>query len=414
MINFIVNRLLKRAGLTPEALRDLVEQGTKELDELPDLQRDFEQNGETLKQAFVEWEAEAKATLHKAKEDAAQRRAAQDAEAKRAIQLDEMLQRLRPGMHIRDLDHIAARFGDAYTAEALRNHENWTGVVKGKCVIDYDSDGLLTRVKFSGATKDTRHIAAAKRMENVLQTCAGVTHAEDLEVHDRSLLKAVELGTNTPNVTILAWFWSGRFHSTTYLTDAERDRMAKAIAAQRPPKPAKPEPFSAKTPDQIAADTALRKTYYAWADESGDETHREFVEWIINETSPDARHYLIGSNWDKGFDIPLWIIRQPGTYLATAFKVFEGGAASYWLARPKTKNPDSEFAYELIDRIRNGFYATPTGDKAISYTPPFQLDDYPPDDGEAPEKTSVFEPVKGRADNQVYCDVPEKFIDYLN
>ena len=41
MINFIVNRLLKRAGLTPEALRDLVEEGTKELDELSDLQTDL-------------------------------------------------------------------------------------------------------------------------------------------------------------------------------------------------------------------------------------------------------------------------------------------------------------------------------------------------------------------------------------
>jgi ferritin len=417
MINFIFERLLKRAGLTPEKLQELVEQTTKEQKEISDIFDMFDQKGQSLKGAYDEYFAQSEEELRNIKENAKRKQAAQDAKVKRAEELDSLLYALRPGMHIRELEEIAKTFGEEYSPEALRNQTNWLGTVKGKCVIDYDADGLLTRIHFFGATDDTRKIARAKRFETVLQTCAGVVHAEDLEVHDRSTLRAVELASNSPDFTILAWFLGGHFHSTTYQTPAERERMAAGVIASKPPAPAKPTAPPTKTPEQMAADTELRKVYYAWADQNEDETYRDLVEWIISQTSPDARHYQLGFNWDHGCHIPFWIIRQPDTCLATALKAFELGQAHYWLAQPKTDDPGSRFAYELNERIRDGFYATPSkDDKAIAYTPSLDLDRYPPEKADALRKIvapQVFEPLSGRGEHLIYCDIPEKFIDYL-
>lgn len=413
MFNFLINRLLKRAGLTPESLQELVERGTKDLDELDALMEEFGQNGGTIKNAFTDWQVKVDEDIRKAKQDADQRRAEQDEKVRRAKQLDDMLGKLRPGMHIRELDQIIALFGDEYAPEALRNQEVWSAPAQGKCTIDYDDDGLLTRVNFFGATQDTLQVAQIGRMDTVLQTCAGVVHAADLEVNEKSRLKAVEIASNTHDFTTLAFFWCGRFRDTTYLIPSERDRLAKAVAAKRPPEPAKPEVPSKKTPEQLEADTALRKVYYAWADQNGDDTYRELVEWIIHETSPEARHYLLGFNWDIGFDIPFWIIRQPGTYLASALKAFEMSQASDWLTRPKSSEPGSEFAHELNQRIRDGFFATPAQDKAIAYTPPMNKSRLPSETA-ALIAPAVFEPLIGRSNSQIYCIIPEKFIDYLN
>lgn len=417
MFNFFARRLLKRAGLSADDLRDLVERGTKEFDETDAMLRSFAEKGETIESAFEGLQADMQAALRKAKADAQQKQAEQEEKARNAAALDQMLHKMRPGMHIRAFDPIVDRFGAAYSPEALRNSDNWTGVIRGKCVIDYDDDGILTRVHFSGATEDTLRLASKRRLETVLATTIGIVLAEDLEVHDTSMSRAVELGSVNPNFEILAWFWSGRFHSTTYLTPAERVRMAKAIEAQRPPEPAKPEPPIHKTPEQIAADTELRRVYYAWADAHNDQTYRDLVEWIINQTSPDARHSLIGINWDVGLAIPFWIIRQPGTYLATALKAFEMGEAPYHLAEPKRNSPGSEFAYELNQRIRDGFYVTPEGEKSVAYTPTLRLDRYPAEKADALRKIvapAVFEPLEGRADHRVFGEMPEQFIDYLN
>ena len=417
MINFIFDRLLKRAGLTPEKLQELVEQTTKEQKEISDIFDMFDQKGQSLKGAYDEYFAQSEEELRNIKETAKRKQAAQDAKVKRAEELDSLLYALRPGMHIRELEEIAKTFGEEYSPEALRNQTNWLGNVKGKCVIDYDAEGVLTRIHFFGATDDTRKIARAQRFETVLQTCAGVVHAEDLEVHDRSPLRAVELASNSPDVTILAWFWAGHFHSTTYQTPDERERMAAGVIASKPPAPAQPTAPLTKTPEQMAADTELRKVYYAWADQNDDETYRDLVEWIISQTSPDARHYQLSFNWDHGFHIPFWIIRQPDTFLATALKAFELGQADYWLSQPKTDDPGSRFAYELNQRIRDGFYAAPPTDgTAIAYNPTLKLDRYPPEKAEtlrtivAPE---VFVALSGREEHQVYCEIPDRFIDYL-
>ncbi|MEN8684110.1 DUF4274 domain-containing protein [Marivita sp.] len=417
MINLIVDRLLKRAGLTPEKLQELVQQTTKEQKEISDLFDMFDQKGQSLKGSFEACFAQTEEELRNFKENAKRKQAEQDAEVKRAEQLGSLLYALRPGMHIRELEKIAKTFGEEYSPEAMRNRKNWLGDVKGRCVIDYDADGFLTRVKFFGATDDTRKIARAQRFDTVLQTCVGVVHAEDLAVHDRSALRAVELASNSRDFTILAWFLGGHFHSTTYQSPAERERMAASVVASKPPAPAKPTAPPNKTAEQMAADTELRKVYYAWADQNDNETYRELVEWIISQTSPDARHYQLGFNWDHGLHIPFWIIRQPDTCLATALKAFELGQAHYWLAQPKTDDPGSRFAYELNDRIRDGFFATPsTDEKAISYTPSLNLDRYRPEKADALRKIvapQVFEPLSGRGEHLIYCDIPEKFIDYL-
>ena len=418
MISFIVERLLKRAGLTPEKLQDLVEKATKESKDLSDMMDMLDQNGQSIKGSFEEYAAQTEEKLQTISETAKRKQAEQDVKAKRAEELDRLLYALRPGMHIRELDEIAKTFGNEYRPEALRNQTNWLGYVKGKCVIDYDDDGILTRIKFFGATGDTRKIAQAKRFETVMQTCSGIVHAEDLEAHEMSLLKALELAATSPDFTILAWFWNGRFLSTTYQTQAERQRMVAGVESSKPPVPAKPKTPLAKTPEQVSADTELRKVYYAWADQNDDETYRDLVEWIITQTSPDARHFQLGFNWDHGFDIPFWIIRQPDTLLATALKAFELAQAQVWLAQPQTDDPASRFAYELNQRIRDGFYASPQADgTAIAYKPTLDLYRYSPEKAEtlrsivAPE---VFEALDGREDHQVYCDIPERFIDYLN
>ncbi|WP_439123383.1 DUF4274 domain-containing protein [Marivita sp.] len=418
MINFIFNRLLKRAGLSPEQLQKMTMDMANESEKMSGIFDTLEQKGQTIEGLYTEMFAQTEAELRTFNETAKRKRAEQDAKAKRAEQLEKWLYALRPGMHVQKLEQIAKTYGEEYSPEALRNQTNWLGDVKGRCVIDYNADGFLTRVQFFGATDDTRTIASAKRFDTVLETCAGVVHAEDLEEHDQSLLRAVELASNSPDFTILAWFLAGRFHSTTYQTQAERERMAAGVMASKPPAPAKPSAPAAKTPEQMSADTELRKVYYAYADQNDDETYRDLVEWIISQTSPDARHYQLGFNWDHGFHIPFWIIRQPDTYLATALKAFQLGAAEHWLAQPKTDNPSSEFAYELNERIRNGFYATPpTDENAIAYTPMLNLDSYPAEKAEALRKivaAEVFKPLSGREEHLIYCDVPEKFIDYLN
>lgn len=417
MINFLLNRLLKQAGLSPEKLREMAKDMADESEKMSDIFDTLEQKGQSIEGLYKEMFAQTEEELRNIKESAKKKRAEQDAKVKRAEQLEGQLYALRPGMHIRKLEQIAQTFGDEYSPEALRNQTNWLGDVKGRYVVDYDADGFLTRIHFFGATDDTRKIAQANRFDTVLQTCAGVVHADDLEVHDRSPLRAVEVASNNPEFTILAWFWGGRFHSTTYQTPAERERMVAGVTASKPPAPAKPKAPSTKTQEQMAADTELRKVYYAWAEQNDDATYRELVEWIISQTSPDARHYQLGFNWDHGLHIPFWIIRQPDTYLATALKAFDLGQAAYWLAQPRTDDPASQFAYELNERIRDGFYATPsTHNQAIAYAPTLNLDRYPPEKADALRKIvapAVFEPLSGRGEHEVYCEIPEKFIDYL-
>ena len=276
MFNFFAKRLLKRAGLSADDLRDLVERGTKELEETEEPMKALDQKGETIQSVFDTWQSDMSEALRQAKADAQQKKARQEEEANNSAALDDMLQKLRPGMHIREFDPITARFGDAYSPDALRKTDIWTGAEKGKCVIDYDANGILTRVHFFGATKDTLKLSTVKQLETVLKTCTGVVLAEDLEVHDKSPARAVEVGCPDPNFEVIAWFWCGRFHSTTYMTSSERLRMAKSIEAQRPPEAAKPEPFAHKTPEQIAADT-------------------EFAQCVLRMGRPKRRCDLPGS-----------------------------------------------------------------------------------------------------------------------
>jgi hypothetical protein len=88
--------------------------------------------------------------------------------------------------------------------------------------------------------------------------------------------------------------------------------------------------------------------------------HVWLQEWIKGR-GPKDRHAIVDRyNWGQGFDLLLWVLRQPDTDLATVKHMFWHAEASYFLQFPDRAaaggDRNFDFLVELIERWNTGQY----------------------------------------------------------
>lgn len=173
------------------------------------------------------------------------------------------------------------------------------------------------------------------------------------------------------------------------------------------------------------ADRALRVYAEARAEGDANGLILDVVNWLINDSTCDDRHGMLGFNWDHGFAIPAWVIRQPEVDIATVLRAFDLAQPQYYmaaLARGEDIQPYDrkgfDFVVEAGRRIANANYKTPANHHAIGYKPSRVTWDRTSPNTMAAEKLifpqSAFTTLPGRNPESIAADVPYAWAEVLN
>lgn len=332
-----------------------------------------------------------------------------------SMELTAMVAHLRPGMPVSVVDDIRMQSVDILDAELLTGERAWRKAYMARqpCILTVSKDRMIERVVFphfdvEGLGKlDPGSVIAAK--PNARRDTEREVQGENQPV--------VTYPAGKGDTLVVVHFFSGKPFSTAYESPVAYKREVAKVARrnakirdQRSVPPPEPKPVDLS--DIASAHDDLRRVMTARRDQTGDPFHHAFAEWLIGQSTPDDRHILLNANWDHGFDIPLWIIRQPDTYIETAIKAYWMGNARTWIADPlNTQSLESVFAHDLDRRLRTRFHATPKGPQAIAYDPPKEVKEDA--DLQASVPPVLLKARKGRTETQISCAMPAEWWEYL-
>lgn len=332
-----------------------------------------------------------------------------------------MVLHIRPGMSIADLGSIEVQSLGILNAELLTGERAWGKAYDARqpCIIAVSKKGIIEGVTFPAYKCDPEGVAGFASAQDLLDTRTDARRVKEREVY-REQFTIVGLADHQDGYSIFLRFYSGKLFATHYETTALYQREVRKVKKRSQKimgqcgEVAEPETINVP----LDADAALRHAMQGVVDRTGDSTYSEIAEWLIKST-PEDRHILLGFNWDHGYEIPLWIIRQPDTHLATALKAFWMGGAARQLTKTPPKGTSADavtFAQELNERLKADFYFRGTAKTAIGYDPR----EFLPRQKEALDglrricAPAAFDMIEGQSEYQLRDRFPAEWWDYLN
>lgn len=329
-----------------------------------------------------------------------------------------MVAHLRPGMPRSVIDEIKAQSHDILNDELLSGTRAWRAAYHARqpVSLSYTKDRLIDAVVFAAPLQDPmglKDMARGGRVEDIYPNAYRVPEREVTGAQKR----VMAIPDAQTHYLCFVTLFGGKLLETRFETDAAHQRFVKSVArrnAKIAQKTAEDRgtsvPATAAQPDP---NTELRQALYDLRDRTGEITYGEIADWLIHKSTPDDWHVLLGANWDHGFAIPLWIIRQPRTQRASALKAFVQAQAHAYLGGASTHPEATAFCKELNQRLKDGFYRQGTGASAIAYTPPRYLETLE-GDLRSTLAPAVFEALEGRAEHEIRTTMPDSWQDLLN
>lgn len=383
--------------------------------------------------------------------------AAKDAGGPKALSPEDMarigrlVQHLRPGMRVEDIDALSEPSDGLLTRESLSSDGKWRAGQRpctAVCIASGDRAGEINVVDFPAAFADPESVGEYGSPEALLAEIPGAARAYRTVLDEKQHRVVIDLPDTGGDFLARVHYLKGSFHQTEYRLaefahryDAVTRKMDEARRAEKAAEAAKREAWAmlpldeklskVRVPrrEQVASqgvDGALR----AWAGGEGSEHWRPFVEWLILDSTPDDRHTLVDMNWD-GHPIALflWILQQPDTDIATAAKIIWQAGTAFYLNDLSQSNGTSlsndyhlerlDLAIEAAERIRAGFYEPKAGHAPIASDGP----PVPIGVSDDPRRRAIEDrlvpaeiraPIPGRSESDVPFKVPERYWELLN
>lgn len=371
----------------------------------------------------------------------------------RVKELAGLVRHIRPGVHVDDIDALAAISDGLLTAERLSDSGFWAPD-QMPCKIFSSKEGKnagqVFRVVFPAMYHDPESVAAKGSVEALLAAVPGASRAF-VSVREHSNVEKIDLPVGDAGLIARIHFAGGAFTQTEYsfrkrfeqtdrtfaelderdwkVAQSEFERSGKDARLTLDEKRARLRAPYLEIEAKVGADGALRKWaegYSAW----GESANRwsSFVNWLITESTPDGRHALVeGWNWDHGSEVLRWIIRQPDTDIATVATVIWRTEPSYHISETakgangyanKIGLADCDLLMEIADKIRAGFYRPRDGHAPIAFKPPAPLRLGRDDDAIRQAKDRLLPPVvrapiAGRPVSDLAQRVPARFGEIL-
>ncbi len=357
---------------------------------------------------------------------------------------------IRPGARVEDIDALAGISDGLLSVDRLTDASNWASG-QMPCSINVSQEGemagLVRSVTFQAIHHDPEGVAQYGSAEALLDSHPNARPVYQTLLAARAKYEYVDVITPLPDISARIEFQSGKFQKTQYasasklksvddiLQNQEKDEWAKVKATQalqdaynnlslheklaqfREPRNAQEASVGV---DGCLRDWAAR--YSSW----GESPNRwaSFANWLITESTPDDRHALAaGMNWDHGFDVFHWIIRQPDTDVATAaLIIWQGGVSHHVPESAKAPVGYDLRGYDLLletaDRIRGGFYKPMPSHTPIGFEPLHKLG-FDLDDPAVRAAADLLMPdvvrsaIAGRKTSELKLTMPERYWEIL-
>lgn len=345
-------------------------------------------------------------------------------------ELAAMVDHLRPGMGLAELQAIEAESLSILTTELLTSDAAWKKAYDQRmpCKVGLTKDGVIERVFFG--YHDPENVHQYRMPEQLLRARPGSAFDPAREISGNGALRerAVVLPDTGQGYRVLITYKGGLILTSyeapeAYGREVARLERRKAklaawqdAAPEDTPSPHRPQGALSEFPTAAEADALLLKHYEHSADQDDDPGLLDMARWIVEESNPDDKHVLSSSNLDFGTKIHLWVIRQPDTPLATVLNLLWFAGAEHWFLNPEDQGQEQALLREVAARLRAGYYSIAEGDAAIAYEPPSYVMEKP----EVVEKLrsvlppAAFEPLEGRDPMSIGSRFPRYWNDYIN